>query len=110
MTKVRDVQIRSLHLWDIRKVDELYTSHSGAMVEGSENPRPELDQSVIPNSLATVLFGDAGCEIVGPLGGEKKASEIAASVPFMVKRNCVPGDLVIIRTHLVMGVYLLTVD
>jgi cutinase len=70
---------------------------SGAIVEGLENPRPKLDQSVIPKILAIVLFGDAGFKATSRAGDTQNSPEIPTALQSKVKQNCVPGDPV--TTH-----------
>lgn len=65
---------------------------SGAPVEGLENPRPKLDQSVIPKILAIVLFGDSGFKITSGPGDTQNSPEIPAPLRSKMKQNCNPGD------------------
>jgi cutinase len=68
-------------------------SPSGAPVEGLQNPRPKLDDGVVPKILAIVLFGDPGFKSTAPVGDKQQAAPaIPASLQSMLKQNCNPGD------------------
>lgn len=68
---------------------------SGQIIQGLENPRPKLDESVFPKILAIVLFGDAGFKSTAGPGDAANATnspEIPTPLRSKVRQNCNPGD------------------
>jgi hypothetical protein len=65
------------------------------VIQGLENPRPKIDQSVFPKILAIVLFGDSGFKITASstdAANSSNSPEIPVPLMSKVKQNCNPGD------------------
>jgi cutinase len=64
---------------------------TGAVMPGLQNPRPVLDQSVVPKIVAVALFGDPGFKgTASPTGTTIPA--LPAGIEAKLIQNCAPGD------------------